>query len=368
MTTKIFTLLVAALLISSMSFATIRRVGYSGPQLVGVDYTSLENAYTDAVINDTIQLYPGGDYAFNYAGTALSKRLVFIGDGYLLDKNNGLQVATSLTRLSLIMDAGANGSIFEGLEVSPAYYSDNYGFTGTTAINGTLQNILFKRCSFITGNFFYLQYAGDSVKNIIFSECYFKNTQSANFTSNSTAGIKGIDFQNCILDNIYPNFYYTNGGTIGNVSFENCSMGSYGEIQNASSISCYFRNCIIRGEPSGANNDVFDYCIFETNNPPPHFVTGTGDEFGKLFTDIFQGDLTQGTQWDSSYILKSGSPAIGYGRDLNNNAINAGAFGGVNPYKLSGVPNVPAFYKITAPGSAATSNPYTITFSVRANN
>lgn len=368
MQTKFCTLLVAALLISSISFGKIFRLGYSGPSLSGVDFIDPTAAVAAASTNDTIQLYPG------YVGDLplLSKKLVFIGDGYFLDKNNGLQVATTFATLDVVMDINASGSIFEGIQVGPYGFNGSYyGFTGSASLNGTLQNILFKRCTFTASffNAFGINGQTDSIKNIIFSQCYFSLPNGYfYFYPTNNSGIKGIDFQNCIFGQATFLELYTNvGGTISNVSFENCSMDAIGEDHTGVSVACYFRNCIIRNEPSASNNDVFDYCIFETDNPP-HNVTGTNNLYGKLFTTVFQGDLSLSTQWDSSYILKSGSPAIGYGRDFSNNPVDAGAFGSVNPYKLSGIPDLPAFYKLTAPGSAATTNPYTITFSVRANN
>ena len=49
-------------------------------------------------------------------------------------------------------------------------------------------------------------------------------------------------------------------------------------------------------------------------------------------------------------------------------ATDCGMYGGTNPYKASGIPAVPAFYKLNAPSSTATTSPYTITFSARSNN
>ena len=59
MTTKVFTLIVAALFFCSLSFATIRRVGYPGIQLSGVDYPHLYSADAAASAGDTIQIYSG---------------------------------------------------------------------------------------------------------------------------------------------------------------------------------------------------------------------------------------------------------------------------------------------------------------------
>jgi hypothetical protein len=358
MSKKISTLIIAALLISNISFANIFRVGYSGPQLAGVDFPDAPTAVAAASAGDTIQLYPGVSAYLN----SLSTKLVFIGIGYFLTNNTGLQVATTPAALSVNnMSAGASGSIFEGLQI--------YGTTGNAAPIGILQNILFTRCE-IQSLSFSTSTAGDSLKNITFSQCYFDvYTNFYNEAANTT--ISGINYQNCITStNTFASFYISPGsGLINNIIFENCSGQS--PAYETGAISCYYRNCIFASEPGAVSGDIYDYCTFATNNTT-HYVTGTSDQFGIAFSTIFSGgnSIVTGspTPWDASWTLATGSPCIGYGRDFSNNPIDAGAYGGPNPYRLSGIPPIPAFYKLTAPSSSATANPYTITFSVRANN
>lgn len=358
MNNKFSFLFIAALLISNISFAHIFRIGYPGPQLAGVDFipSNAAAAVTAASTGDTLQIYPNAT-APNVA--SLNKQLVFIGMGYFLTNNPGLQVETTPSVLSVTMAAGASGSIFEGLQISGSVSS----LGGTT-----LQNILFTRC-YLTDYQFYTQVAGDSIKNITFSQCYCSSSIAINNESASNSTISGIDFQNCICAESYPaNFYISAGGIITNITFENCSCQYY-TANETGAISCYYRNCIFQYEPTAVNNDVFDYCTFTSNNAT-HYVTGTSDQFGKAVTAIYSGGgvITSGTGWDASWKLATGSPCIGYGKDNSGNAIDAGAYGGVVPYRLSGIPAVPAFYILSAPSSSATANPYTITFSVRANN
>ena len=67
------------LIITTTIFTTqagLKRVGYSGAQITGVDFTSLQLAHNDAgtLAGDTIQVYPG------YAGGGMTqtKRLIII--------------------------------------------------------------------------------------------------------------------------------------------------------------------------------------------------------------------------------------------------------------------------------------------------
>ena len=84
-----------------------------------------------------------------------------------------------------------------------------------------------------------------------------------------------------------------------------------------------------------------------------------------MSTAVFVGYSTQGSfSNDGLWVLKAGSVAIGAGVG----GTDCGIFGGAKPYKLSGIPEIPAFYKLTAPSNTTSGNPYTITFSVRSNN
>ena len=125
------------------------------------------------------------------------------------------------------------------------------------------------------------------------------------------------------------------------------------------------QNCIFSNGfyMSGYNNSVFNNCVFD-DTPSPG-VIGANNIFNATANNLYNGFPTQGTNSnDARFALKTGSPAIGAGIG----GTDCGVFGGVNPYKLSGIPAVPAFYKLTAPGTSASTNPYTITFSVKGNN
>ncbi|KAA9037654.1 hypothetical protein FW778_16300 [Ginsengibacter hankyongi] len=356
MTTKFITFLIAALIISNFSFGNIFRVGYSGPQLTGVDFATVSEAIAAANANDTIQIYPGAN---SPSAAGFDKRLVFIGMGYLLDKNTGLQVATTSSALTVQnINAGASGSVFEGLEINQTINSTS----------GLLQDITFHRCK-ITNNQIQLSTAGDSIKNMTFSQCFFSVNSGTSYYSGANTKIAGMQFLNCIFsfENYWGVFNNDVGGAITNTSFVNCSGNGYPALIENGLVSIYYRNCILETEPTVANTDLYDYCTFQSDYST-HYVSGTSNQFGKDFTTVFSGDVSAASGLDAGWTIASGSPAIGYGKDNSNNSIDAGAYGGVSPYKLSGVPPVPAFYKLTAPTTNASSNPYTITFSVRANN
>ncbi len=64
-----------------------------------------------------------------------------------------------------------------------------------------------------------------------------------------------------------------------------------------------------------------------------------------VFVDF---NSTLGYSTDGKWQLKTGSPAIGAGVS----GVNCGVFGGVTPYVLSGVPNLPHIYQAAIAGTA----------------
>jgi hypothetical protein len=108
--------------------------------------------------------------------------------------------------------------------------------------------------------------------------------------------------------------------------------------------------------------------MFSQANPG---ITGNNNLFNVDFSPgninaVFTGypvDISGETN-DGKYKLKPGSPAIGAGIG----GVDLGIFGGPNPYRLSGIPSIPAFYKLEASSINATTNPFTVTFSTRSNN
>jgi len=122
---KFLLLSVAATLICSMSFAKIFRVGYTGPQIAGVDYATSLAAHDAAAAGDTLMFYPG-----NFSMGNATKRLVYLGYGYYLSgagSNPNLQKISGSCSLDLSLIATASGSIFEGIDnlAVRSYYQEN---------------------------------------------------------------------------------------------------------------------------------------------------------------------------------------------------------------------------------------------------
>ncbi|MES2775446.1 MAG: hypothetical protein V4722_14825 [Bacteroidota bacterium] len=350
---KLFLLSVAATLISSISFATIRRIQYWGVPVAGVDYPTGTAAVTAAAIGDTIMVFHTVAETFT-----IDKRLVIIGPGYWnwagVDANfnpnlQNIQPASN-SGIGVVFAPGSDGTLITGCKL---YFQTS----GVVAIH----NIKIRNCE-SNG----LWYIGNTGANLTYDNWEFsKNVlhhaiYSASVATNKLTNLKVF---NCIADGSagYPCVSLSTAlGQTGII--ENCSFYSTGASLALTFNGFLVQNCIFHSSaPTNSTNSVFNNNVF-TSAPA---VTGSGNILNAVANNIFVGFPTLGSNsYDGKYQLKVGSPAIGAGIG----GIDCGAYGGVNPYKLSLIPAVPAFYKLTAPGTAATSNPYPITFSVRANN
>ena len=118
---KIFFLSVAVTLICSLANATIRRVGFFGPSVSGVDYSTLQAAHDAANAGDTIMMMPGA-----IMSASISKALIIIGPGYYLDPTNtsypgnaGLQATVnSTTPGNLSLNSGASNTQIIGCSIN----------------------------------------------------------------------------------------------------------------------------------------------------------------------------------------------------------------------------------------------------------
>jgi len=344
---KALLLCIAATFVCSISFATIRRVGYWGTAITNVDFATGELAVTASSNGDTILVYPSSN---TWSFSNLNKRLVIIGTGYyhypgangVTNYNAGLQNLQPSTICYFYFYPGCDSSIITGCEF--------YAYTQGTA---DIKNVKVTNCR-VSYIYFDQPYTYDGWE---VSKCELISTGIYGYNNSKITNLKMF---NCVVDGGYG--IYTLSTTPGQTGIiENCTFISSGmNLQNQGFL---IQNCILYSSIANYSNTVFNNNIFVAVPSPA--VSGANNITGVSYTTLFIGYPTQGTYSnDERFKLKPGSAALGAGI----NGVDCGAFGGVNPYKLSGIPAIPAFYKLTAPSSAASANPYTITFSVRSNN
>ena len=347
---KYFSFLLLTMTISVCANAKIWRIN-NNPGVVA-DFTSLDAAVNAAAAGDTIYVEPSAT-SYGTGSFNLNKRVVVIGPGYFLDPanaaepaNTGLQVATKDSRIEFFrIGTGSDGSKFLGITIAGSVY-----ITGAA-------NIAFEKVYFPSGAYF----ENGTSDNVSFRKCFFNNGVSIN--TSTTSVITNIAIEN----NIFYNNAYVSLNTLtgsGNI-FRNNSVVNNGNTFIL--VNTYIANNIFgSSQPANFINCTIKNNLFDIAQTLP------GTAINNLVNIDMSSVYVNGTtgSLDSRCALKAGSPAIAAGLTVGSVVTpNCGAFGATDPYKLSGIPNVPSIYALTVPTSipsgSATMN---INFSTRNNN
>ncbi|WP_315817686.1 hypothetical protein [Paraflavitalea speifideaquila] len=230
------------------------------------------------------------------------------------------------------------------------------GFTATSiyvhASNITFERVLFTQTVMLkTG----------PITDLTIRKCIFYST-----SLNTDAGITVSNFtcENTIFAGYYLNFLNLPVLTGSNNIVRNNTFIGIGCFVTL--VNTYYVNNIVAtlsGSQSLTNCTIKNN-VFETAQALPQ--TATGNKTSQNMADVFVGTGS----YDGKLQLKAGSPASGVG--LSVGAVqnpDCGAFGGTDPYRLSGIPGIPTIYTFTAPTSIPSGTPtMNITFSTRNNN
>lgn len=286
------------------------------------DFTSLQAAIDDVSVNAGDIIYVAGSVT-NYGTITVNKQLKVYGPGYLLGANPNTQANKNAATFAVItFNSGS-----ENTEI--------YGITAQRMVVNT-DNISISRCRLT-----------DTGQSIIIDGNSDNSTSNVIVSQSLLAGyLNFIDYcQSIIVTNNIMGYIYmgsnTNTATISNNVFTS-TLSSQLFIYN-----------------STVQNNVFNYAssnsaIYGRNNTVVNNITSGSDLVDSLanqnsvsFSDIF----TLSGSGDAQYKLKAGSPAVGAGVA----GTDIGAFGGTNPYILSGLPPIPSIYSATIPvyGTAA---------------
>ena len=310
---KIFTLLsIPCLVLFSLTVhAKIWRVNNN----LGItaDFTTFNAAANSASVlaGDTLYMEPSNTQ-YSTGSFTLTKRLVVVGPGFFLDPasastpgNAGLQVTTFDSEIAFIRFGAGSDAI----TIRKCFFNNGVNISGVvaaTVTNFVCENNIFYNGAYITLTT--LSGSGNIVRN------------------NSIVGGNAFTLSNTyVANNIF-------------------AVGS----------QCTFANCTIK------NN------LFQIAQTLPG--TAVGNQLSVNMANVYVGGSTGSL--DSRTALKAGSPALAAGLTIGAVVTpDCGAFGATDPYKLSGIPNIPSIYAMTVPISipsgSATMN---VTFSTRNNN
>jgi len=241
MKTKLFSLLFAALLFSSLSFAKIWRVNNN----VGVtaDFTTAQAANNAASVmaGDTIHLEPS---ITTYGGLSCTKRLTWISTGAFLNVHPNEQFSQNVGKIDAltVTQAGSANSVFHVYVNGP--------------VDLQASGLRVDRC-FAGGAIGIQNYTfGAAPNNIVVINSYFKGVLNCNFGNNTviTNNIFEDGFEAgssntlaVITHNVF-NAFRTNVGTVNNAIVENNifnKAGSAYTFNNSTRAVSYLLSLII---------------------------------------------------------------------------------------------------------------------------
>lgn len=336
---KTFTILLLSLCWLGAN-ATIWRIN-SNPQ-VSADFKSINEAiaHWDVLDGDTLYL-ENGSY---FGGTTISKSLTIIGPGYFLMENDSTYVNPFpvLIQSVTITSSGA-GSKITGVTVIGSFLF-SVGANDVTIERSKMSGIGISNSS------------GQISSGLIVRQCFI--TGSINeATSYSNCGfLSSTIHNNIILGTVSLTHPNANHNIFNNVIWFNSTTTNYALQARNSSV---LNNIIIR-EPYDENpdNNRVEYCInFDhANNSNSTFARNVMTQspnasFPDNIWNVVKEDVfvLQGST-DKRWMLKAGSPAIGYG----SNGDDCGAYGGAMYYVPSGLPwLLPRIFEATIPASGS---------------
>lgn len=296
---------------------------------ISANYTSLQAAIYKAASGDTIYVEGSSASYTNPNGKGfiyLTKPLVLVGPGYFLSLNDSTLSKKVPAHIydNISLYPAAKGSVLQGLELE-----------GTVHVG--CSDVMINRNN-ISGTLFFGYYRdslcttsvnnhSSSVSNIIVSQNYISTAMSTYYGT----AISSVISNNIINTNI--NFGNANEFIIAN----NCVTSSI-NVHNSTVINNICGNTITTGQ----NNTV------EANS-------------SSVNESLF---YVMGTVPDKKFMLLDNSPARGNASDGG----DQGAFGGNNPYVLSGLPPIPHIYELSAPINGSSSSGLPVKIKVKTQN
>jgi hypothetical protein len=329
------------LLSTTVLFASAKIWRVNNVPGVAADFTSAQAAHNGAATGDTIYLESSPN---SYGDVTTTKPLTWIGLGYFLTNNTGLQYHANSGFISnLTVNPGSDGSVFEIV----------IGFFSNVILN-SVGNITFLR-SYIEGT---ITVNGTS-NHLTITECYLQVGNGAMYIQPSST-----QFVFVITNNIIRNNFINVNANSYQVTFNNNTVFTNGSFNNNNTIdNATISNNIFYGVQQAPLNDA-GYPSNVTNNlwVQTSNATYVGNN-GNIFNADLNNVVVNTSSPDAKWKLAAASPAIGTGAG----GVDIGAYGGANPYVVSMLPAIPTIYQLSVPANA-TGSTLPSTVSTRANN
>jgi hypothetical protein len=344
------------------------------------NFKTLQGAHDSVAAGSILYVMPS---SYSYGDPVFSKKLTIYGTGYFLGQN--LEPYTQANTAPVLVNsitfrAGSDNSYVEGLQL--AFQAQQN--TNRVALD-TVANVTISRCLLVSStygafggyhSFFFL----NGANNCLIKQCYIQNINGATvppvirYQYPNLPNFSGIQFVNNIFDwqGVGGNGFNTGpdgasgfqaGGTT-NASFTNntfyidCKDARFGNLS-------YTNNIFVNDIPSYVITDpttlYFGTALYNVTNEPLMFPTPGNNFHGANTDSMFIGSLSGYHSTDQKWKTRDTSFVNTFGQG----GAACGAYGGTNPYRLSGIPNLPFIYNLTVPSQATA--PGTIAVHIKAN-
>lgn len=353
---QLFSFFMLAFLITTGAYSQKMLRVNQDQDVTGVNiYRSAQAAHDAASAGDIIYIEPADQ---DYGTLTVSKPLTIYGNGYFLDVNTEPRADDRSSKMTTInFVAGSEGSTVCGVEISTPDEGGElniYGVSNITIESCKVDNIEMRMTNIqetaphdvsnivVSGNFlvggvyvsrlFIPEESGRyAAKNVLISNNIFSSTQYSSDLNNAEGNGQGwIVRNNTFLGMGEGDIFLVNA------VFENnlCSNMSYLEFGNVVSSFNVSTGDNLPAENGNANN--FDLSgVF----------TGMGSE-------------------DAKWMIKASSSL----KTAASDGGEVGAFGGREPYVISGIGPIPSILQMLIEGSGSDDVPLHVTTSVKSNN
>ncbi len=341
MKTKIFSLALAVLFISSTSFAKIWRINNNAG--VNTNFTTAQAAVSSSLVLNGDTLYFEGSTSSYGNINILNKSLTLVGPGYSLNNwSSPVQANVFSARIATITNITASNVKLVGLEI-----------TGDVSLSAS--NFTMERCNMASTTFSFLTNANNVVlkQNILYILQETNNTGAVtNLLITNNLGIYGLQFDS---GNDYGVIEFNTFGLFGN---------SYLELGQS-----FFaiKNNILIGSTNnsftGFSNSSVEYNMAQQSNLLP---ANSNNQNGVNMngSTVFVNNNWNTSQNDKNYMLSATSLALTAGAG----GTPIGAYAGPTSYLPSGIPAIPTIYQLSLPSAITTGSTINVTFSSKSNN
>lgn len=299
---------------------------------------SLYNTFTDAYTactspSDTIYVIGAVD---SYGSITIDKPIVLIGPGYFLEENTATQYSTlSANFLAITFTTGSNGTIIKGIKQTNSH--SNYKLF----IQSDVDDLLIENCYIPEIEISDLD--GYIYNNIQIKKCYIWDN---GITTSTHSNYDGIITNFVLSNNIIDGGVFLSNGSNGIISNNLFIANTFGiginstfEVHNNILLADNVTNVTLPSLPnSSISHNISIINAFGSTNNNQELVN---ENF------LFVGN--EGYSTDGQYQLAENSPASGAGIG----GIDAGPFSGSDPYRLSGLPDLPNIYELSTGGFVA---------------